>query len=167
MWCSESNCSGGSRLSRPPDLNPRHRDCSSPLPLVSTHAQRGPALQLSQGYLAAPYCGRQTVSLLNCWRLRFASQKIKAVPPSNYGQWNPKLWEEGWWLHPPLSMWVNCSLLSSFGHMWTWTYFSTHAMVSFLFQVAWAGRLDTSILRELVFFTYSFSQETYCFKPYN
>lgn len=64
MWCCKYNYSGGSGLSRPPDLDSWHRDCSPPLSLVGTRAQGGPVLYLSDGDLAAPYCGRQMFASL-------------------------------------------------------------------------------------------------------
>lgn len=78
---------------------------------------------------------------LNCWRLKFANQKMKTPPPGNNSQSNHRLWEEKWWWCPPLSEWVNCPPLSSFGH--------TEAR--------------QSVLRDLVLFILSFSQKNLSF----
>lgn len=161
MWHAESNFSGGSRLFRPSDLDPRHRDCS---PGTNSGERVGPERPCTSSVRWRPCCPilwEADVFLFNCWRLRFANEKIKTPPPGNYGQSNHRLWEERWCASPPLSPWVSHSPLSSRGPPVGLCSFSTPVLPWFLPRQP--GRLGTLSSGNLCFFLPSFSQKTYHF----
>lgn len=102
MWRWESNCSGGSRLSRPSDPDPQHRDRSTS---TISGEQAGPERPCASSVSWRPCCPipwEADVFLFNCWRLRFANEKIKTPPPGNYGQSNQALGRKTMRISSPL-----------------------------------------------------------------